>query len=62
MICLIISGMKTDGSEVGIPGKKEKQRCDSVKFSVVKNGDRYIYMAVEKEKQDLRFTLVRTNQ
>lgn len=30
---LIISGMKADGSEAGIPGKKEKMRCDCVKFS-----------------------------
>lgn len=33
---LIISGVKADGSEAGIPGKKEKGRCDCVKFSGIK--------------------------
>lgn len=58
---LIISGMKTDESEAEIPGKKEKRRCNSVKFSGVKNGDRQ-YMAVGKEKRELLLTLVHTNQ
>lgn len=58
---LVISNMKKNESDPGVPGKKEKGRCDSVKFSGVKNGDRHIYL-VGKEKQDLPFTLVCTNQ
>lgn len=41
---LVISGMKTDVSEAGIQGKKEKGSCDRVKFSGVKNGDKCIFV------------------